>query len=307
MNRANLRTEIQRMTGRNDSGFDSRINEAINRALRQWGHEHPWDSLRTIETITHPGGRTLVFPRFVDRAVWLVDKTNQRAVEAATRQWDREETWSLAQSYVGYADSWEPAGYQAVCTNVTNSLSIRSSSNSDNLTAYITGTIRLNGSTETVDTYVGGEPLTLSGATGVTTTSSFLTIDSINLSDYPAGVVQVRCGSSVVGVIGPYDKESRYFAARLMDIPSASTAFMYGAVRYAPPLISDSQAPPPCVDPDFILWHAASDIHWQLHEGERYKEALGKASRILNDRMSTERLGSDQGLRIVPWDGEDDA
>lgn len=307
MNRANIRTEVQRLTGRNDAGFDSRINEAINRSLRQWGHECPWESLRSIETIVHPGGRTLVFPRFVDRVVWLCDKTNMKAVEASTRQWDREDAWSLTQQYVGYADSWEPGGYAAVNTNVTNALSIRSSSNSDNPTAYLTGTLRPSGSTEAIDTYIGGESLVLSGATGVTTTSGFLTVDSINLSDYPTGVVSVRCGSSVVGLIGPYDKESRYFTARVMDIPAASTSFMYGAVRYAPPLISDSQAPPPCVDPDYLIWAAASDIHWQLHEGQRYQEALQKANAVLRDRMSTEKQGSDQGLRIVPMDWDEDA
>lgn len=304
MNRSNLRTEIARLTGRNDAGFDSRINAALNRALREWGHQHPWDSLRTIETITHPGGRTLVFPRYVDRAIWLLDKTNQKAIDAATRQWDREKTWELSQNYVGYAETWEPAGYQAVCTNVTNGVSLLSSNNSDNKTAYLTGTVRLAGSTETVDTYIGGESLVLSGATGVTCTSSFLTIDSIHLSDYPTGTVSVKCGGSTIGIIGPYDTESRYFAGRLMDIPAANTVFLYGAVRIAPPLISDSQAPPPCVDPDYLVWQAASDIHWQLHEGQRYQEALQKAQHILNERMGTERMGSDQCSRIVPadWD-----
>jgi hypothetical protein len=304
VNLTDLRTEIKRLTGRNESGFEGRIDEAVNRALRQWAVEFPWEGLKLVGDITHLGGRELTFPRHVSKVIWVADKTNNVSVEASTRQWDREHAYSYTADQTGYADEWEPAGISPLLTNVSNAISLLSSDNTDNRVVYLTGLAYRSGGTDVRDLYEASLSMTLSGATGVTLGTDLVHVESVSVSDYDSSgaVITVNCGGGVVGVIGPGDKRPQHQKIRFFEIPAANTVFRYGALTEPRPLVNASQSAPPEVDSDYLIWGAVADISWQLREGDRAQMAKRKAQQIANERRARERMFGDYGSRIVPED-----
>jgi hypothetical protein len=303
MNLADMKIEVKRITGRNDSGFDARIEKALNRSLRQWARAQPWDDLKRVIDITHPGGRTLYLPSEVERLVWMMDKTNAKSLEA-TNQWDRMDAYGYANDRTNNSDNWRTAGYSPTFTGASGPLAIYSSATSDVASVYVTGQVLPGGGTAPRDLYELGETFSVVGATPVTGTNTFTRVTSIAKATDITGVLTIQCQGGTVGHIGPYDLESRYPMIELFEIPTANTVFRAGVLTRPPRLTAAYQAPPPSVDSDFLIWAAASDIHYQLGEGERSQAALSKAGAIARERCGVEKMFGDWYGQIVPEEND---
>lgn len=293
--------EVQRLTGRNDSGFQDRIKRGLNRALRQWARALPWEGLKRYGTIAHSGGRELVLPGEVERLVWLVDKTNQDPVAAGSR-WDQDYTYELSTDSAGYVSGWEDGGTSPVWTAATGPLSIYSSGASDVLSLYVTGQAQHPSQSGPLGLYEVGETLSIVGTTAATSTNSFYRVDSIAKTDDADGYITVCSCGTPIAVLSPFDDDSQYRKVRLMEIPSAGTEFLYCAYVRPTPLINGAQTPPPSVDQDFLVWAAASDVFWQLKEGQRASGAWKRAEEIARHERGVELGFGDWGGRAVPED-----
>jgi len=302
MNFNQLVIEVQRITGRNDSGFTDRIKKSINRALRQWARALPWDGLKKHGTIAHSGGRDLYLPAEVERLIWLLDKTNQEPVVTSS-QWDRDNAYELAQDQNGYASQWEFGGVAPTWTPVSGPISIYNSGASDVLSVYVTGLAQHTSMSGPMGLFSVGETLSLIGLTAATGTNSFYRIDSICKSDDSDGYITIQAnGTDPVAILSPFERESQYRKVRLLDIPAAATEFMYCAYVRPTPLVNGAQTTDPSVDKDFLIWAAASDIFWQLREGDRAKGAWKKAEEIARHERGVERGFGDWSGRVVPED-----
>jgi hypothetical protein len=299
MNLADMKIEVKRITGRNDSGFDARIEMALNRALRHWARSQPWADLKRTIDITHPAGRTMYLPSEVERLVWLADKTNAHAMEMQN-QWERQDPYGYLNDRSNNPEAWKMAGFSPTFTNASGPLAVYSSDTSDIASVYVTGQVLPSGGSAPRDLYEFGETLSVVGATPVTGTAVFTRITSISKASDTTGLIKVDCGGNPVGYIGPYERDAKYPAIELHEIPKANTIFRAGVFVRPPRLTSAYQAPPPSVDTDFLIWAAASDIHYQLGEGERSQAALAKAGSIVREKCSVEKMFGDWYGQIVP-------
>ena len=294
--------EVQRLTGRNDSGFVDRIKAAVNRAVEEWARTSPWPGLQRVGNIVHAGGREMVLPSDVDRLVWLLDVTHQTPVSVGDDRWDTSWPGYYATDLVSRAYEWEDAGYTPIFTGVTGLLKVWSSGASDAATIYITGFNQ--------DTAVSGpmglhqvvEAIALVGSTPYTTTNCYQRIDSIGKSADCNGIIKVSCGGDVVSMMGPLEAEARYRKIRFMAIPGAGTEFKYFGYTRPPRLVNTAQCPPPSVDPDYLTWFAAADIHFMLREGDRCKYCTERAEKLAARVITKERMFGDTSSRVIPED-----
>jgi len=306
MNLSDLQNEVRRVIGREDSTINNRITQSLNRALREWANEFPWEGLFEINDITHQGGAILTFPRRVARVAWVADATNMTPVAPGTRQWDREAPRTYLGNIGGRALQWEPAGISPIWTNITNYVSLKSTYNNDNRDVVVSGIAYRQGGSDLLQTIEVTTKLGLSGETGVTLSDySFLSLNMVAVENYqtsPASEIQVCCEGDVVGVIGPFDLSPQHQRIRLIKVPDANTVFRYGAYLEPQPLVESYQPVPPNVDVDYLTWFAASDLLWQTREGERSAYARKMAEKVAESRRQRERMFGDGAGRIVPED-----
>lgn len=307
MNLTTMQTEVKRIIGRQDSSLDGNITQALNRALREWATEFPWEGMTEVGEITHQGGSILTFPRHVARVAWVADKTNTRAVPHGSRQWDREAPYTYLTNKTGYALQWEPAGLSPIWTNITNTLSLISTWNGDNRNVCVTGRAYYEGgSGSPLKTIQTSQLVGLSGETGVTLSNyNFISLDMVSADAYqtsPAAEIHVVCEGDVVGVVGPYDLSPQHQRIRFIEVPAADTVFRYGAYLEPMPIVESYQSAPPNVDVDYLTWFAASEILWQTKEGERSAYARKMADRVADTRRERERMFGDGCGRIIPED-----
>ncbi len=298
MNLGQIATEVQRLTGRNDSNFVDRIYAAVNRAQRQWARSLPWQSLKIIGEIAHSGGRDLYFPLEVERLCWLMDKTNEHHVEAGT-QWEVNDAASLAQDMLGYATQWEDYGLSPTWTSVSGPVYAVSSSVSDICTIFITGKVQHPSVSGPLGRFELTESLSVAG-TGVTGTQNFLEVKTINKSIDSVGYFTLYCSGSPVAIIPPYEREPRHRRVRLIDIPIVGTVFTYGAYTQPMPLVHASQSPPQSVDCDFLVYAAAADIFWQTKEGQNADAAWKRAGEIARHVQGSHMQFGEWCGRIIP-------
>lgn len=293
--------EVQRNTGRNDAKFLDRIKAAINRAVRQWARAIPWPALKVTGDITHQGGRELILPSEIDRLIWIMDKTNSRAVEAGS-QWDRMDTYEYANDLAGFAMEWIDAGYTPLFTAVSGPLVVYSSGASDILTLHVYGQAQSASLAGNLGMYQASDQLNMVGASPYTTTNSYIRVDAIGKSADIDGVLTIECLGGIVGFIGPYEDEGQYRKIQFMDIPAANTVFKYGGYTRPPKLVDGNQHLPPSVDEDFVMWAASSDIFWQMREGSKAQSAWARAEEIGGHDISKEKQFGDTSSRIIPED-----
>ena len=306
MNLSDLQNEVRRVIGREDSTINARITQALNRALREWANEFPWEGLFEIGDLTHSGGAILTFPRRVARVAWVADATNLTPIDPGTRQWDREAPRTYLGKLSGRALQWEPAGISPIWTNITNYISLKATHSGDNRDVVISGVAYRQGGSDLLQTIEVTHKLGLSGETGVTLSDyQFINLNMVAVDNYrtsPASEVQVWCEGGMVGVIGPFDLNPQHQRVRFVKIPDSGTVFRYGAYLEPQPLVESYQPVPPNVDIDYLTWFAASDLLWQTREGERSAYARKMAEKVAESRRERERMFGDGADRIVPED-----
>lgn len=299
-----IKNEVRNITGRNDATFDVRIGNAINRAIRQWVREFPWQGNKVVAEITSAGGRELIFPPEVEQVMWLLDATNYTEVAAATQQWDREYPYRYAADYSSYARFWEPAGVVPLFTGFSGYISFRSSEADDDQIRII-GRANFSGVSGPPQlNYYADTTVTLPGVagTGATCTTLFTHIDAIKIANAPDGVVSIWSGAGPVGLMNKFNLEPRYVRVRLMDIPTTGTKFKYGAYVAPAQLIDNAQPLPPYIREEFVSWLAASEVYFHLRDTEKQQMAWNQAQRILTEEKGKERMFGDSQQQIVPED-----
>lgn len=294
--------EVQRLTGRNDSGYVDRIKAAVNRAVEEWARLLPWPGLQRIGDINHAGGRELVLPSDVDRLVWIMNKSTPAAVAAGDGHWDECFPAEFANDTVGTPYQWEDAGYTPTWTGVTGPLQVWSTGASDAAVIFITGFNQDTAISGPLGVYQVAEAVNIVGATPYTTTSMFQTVESIGKSADTDGVIKIACGGVVVSMIGPLEADARYRKIRFMNIPAAGTVFKYYGYTRPPRMVNSSQVPPATVGADYLMWQAAADIHFELREGDRSKYCSSRAAAIAQGVITKEQQFGDSTSRIVPED-----
>jgi len=301
MNWNELATQVKILTGRNDSAFDTRISEALNRGLREWGRVRPWESLKKVDTIVHNGGRHLVLPADVERLIWIMDATNSYPIEASDRQWDRDAPYDYAQDVTGRATQWEPDGYVPTLTGVSSYVELRYTA-SDNMTVYLQGWALAAGGTAPRDLYRVGESLNVTGTSPVTSANQYFSLTSVSKSTDVSGLLSVLSQGTVVGRADQYEREARYQRIKFMKIPTAGTTFKYEYYAKTADRTGTAATPDPAVDEDFLVWFAASEIFMILREGTRATAAKRRAQEIADAVRAKDQMWGDFGARIIPGD-----
>ncbi len=301
MNFSDLKIEVKRLTGRNDTAFDDRIEKAVNRAVRQWARGQPWADLKRVIDVAHPGGnRKLYLPSEVERCIWVVDKNNTQALDRANEQWDRDDTYAYVNEVQGYTDEWRPAGMSPAFTDVSGPLAVYSDNASDTELIYIAGQVLPSGGSGVLMYVEVGESLTLNGATPVTGANNLIRLDSLCKASDTNGTVRVDAQGGAIAYLGPYEREAAYPVLELLDVPNSAKTFQCGVYTRPPRLVNAYQSLPPSVSPDYVIWMAASDIHYQLGEGERSVAALRKAKDIAADECGVEKMFGDWNGQLIP-------
>lgn len=140
------------------------------------------------------------------------------------------------------------------------------------------------------------------GATSYTTTTNFISVESIVKSSDCTGLIKVTCDGAVVSLLGPLDQAAEYRKIRFMNIPAAGVTFKYGAFAKPHKLKDNNQSPHPSVDPDFLAWYATFLIQTQLKEPEAAARARALALSISAEQITKMRQRSDGNERVVPED-----
>jgi len=299
---------VQRKTGRNDSGFEPRIREAVNAAIRTWARIIPWPSLEKWGEVTYEGGGFLYLPADVNKVIWLLDKTNQNSMEQSQDTWDRDAPSSLCQDTVGTPYEFEDRGMSPTITTVSGPMVAFSTDSDDVIGVYFEGMISPSISTYSLSsafhTYHGIKDITLNGCTPVTCSQIFTSLSSAGKTADSDGAIILQCNGQTVGIIGPMENQSTYRKIKIMNIPAIGTVFKYKSYCDPCKLTDTNQPVPWSVDYDFLVWKAVSQILWDLRETDRAFAAERQAGKIAQQHIKREEMFGGEGGRVQPEDME---
>lgn len=300
--RSKITTQIQNLTGKNESDFQTTIHGHIDAAIREWSRLRPWPSLRREISLYANGTRYLTMPSFVERPVSVFDVTNVAPV-AAGSHWDEQYPGGLAQGTVSRAIEWQDAGYVATTVDPTGHITIQSSHASDTATVYFEGFIHDSGASGTpMERILVQDSLSLNGQTPVSSTYDFEEILSIGKSSDTSGYVTVKdaVAGSVISRLGLYEDRATLRRIQFMRRPAAGTHFEVTVITRPPTLESDDNALHPSIDADFVKWYASALVLYQI--GERQAGAFyeAKAEKKLEDAHQRELNFGDNQIQMLP-------
>lgn len=309
MNLSNLKLEAQRLAGRVDSGFDTRTKNWINEAIDRWTMLDPLGLLSDELTLTSDGTKDLFLPSFVAKVRSIFDQTNEFPVQRQ-ENWDQKLPSQFAQETAGRSYWWRDLGYSAVGCNPSASV----------VTSGALKYLTLNHDYEAIGCYVEGLT-TQSGATGpgvytnrvreyvttmsgtaVQTGNGYVSIFTIGKPDTTTGRVMVdwtnAAGSTsqLAAVIGAQDFFSKYRHAQLLYKPAAGTEFKVKYIRRVERLQDDNEMPPPFINPYFLIWWAAGNIHSAMKEYAEARDKWAMAEKFLKEESFHEQAHGDQDV-----------
>jgi len=281
-----------------------RIKEAINAAIRDWARVLPWPSLETWGEVTYTGGNYLYLPGNVHKAIWFVNTTSKHNVDQSSDTWDRDYTVPLCDDTVGDSYEFEDRGLSPTATPVSGPLAAFSTDASDTIGVFFGGMLQPSVTTGSLAPefakYNTVEEITLNGATPVTCTGSFLSLESIGKTDDSTGAIIIQCGGSTVAIIGPLENESTYRKIKIMYKPAVGTVFKYKGYCDPQKLKDTNQPVPHTISFDYLLWNATASILWDIRETERAMVAEQKAQYIVKKHIAREEMYGGEGGRIQP-------
>jgi hypothetical protein len=258
--------------------------------------------------VTHVGGRYIYLPGYVNKLIWLLDKTNKNPVAAGDKTWDRTYPTSYSEDTVNYAVEHEDQGLFPTFTTVSGPVAAYSTHTSDVIGLYIEGDVVPGGSSFSLpadfNKFRTIEELTINGSTPVTSVNTFMDICTVGKVADAEGAIMLQCGGKTVGIIGPLEDMSTYRRIALMSIPEVGTVFIYKGYTDPPKLTETNQTVPHTVNIDFLTWKATADILWDLRETERALVCEKKAGQIAEQHIKQEELFGAGGGRIEPEDME---
>jgi hypothetical protein len=311
VNLANLVTEAERLAGRVDSLFFSRVRRWINEAQEQWATEQPWPQLLREESFTTNGTRSLMLPPRVRTVLWAADQTNQRPLDLM-KHWDREFPAAFFGNTLGAAQVIRQMGISAVSRQpaTVGPLTFNTLS-SDSFSVYVAGlALDTNASGSAEGLYYARETVPIASDGTYTSTTLFSRIDTLGKDDFTPADIQVRDGASNLLARIPRDSyQTQYRQLDLLFIPPAGTQIAVQYLTVPEPLVDNAQVPHSSVDPEYLIWYAAGLIHEAQSEVQQSQIKLARAKEILNRRIHKEKNFGDQDWRALPetgyWNDED--
>lgn len=311
MNLSNLITEAQRLAGRVDANFNNRTRRWLNEALTQWAIGSPWAALERTETFVADGTEKLVLPPRVLTVKWIADRTNQWPLDPS-RHYDREYPTALLAGTSGAARRWTEGGVQAVIRQpaTAGALEIQTTA-SDSFGLYVQGLAENSDASGTAERYyLVEEKIDVAGSGPYSTVNSYVQIDVLGKDDYtPADVTVKDSDSNLIARLPAHGFNSEYRVVEMVLRPTAGTQFDVRYVSRPAPLIENYQTPHPSVDPEYLIWYAASMIHRAQGQSQDAESKRAHAQNILQTRAYKDRMHGDKDLRALPdqeyW-GHDD-
>lgn len=293
----------QLRTGFNDSAYYSRWRNFVNRAIRDYSREQPWDGLEQTETFTTDGTRYLVLPSYVDSVISLTNGQTGHPIECAD---DLEKSDPLAWSQVlsGVAHKYTRAGQVPVTKSPSGYLWFSSSSASDVGAIHVTGFV--------ANSAASGQPLARTfaelsmnaqGTSGVTLTTLFTDFISISKASETNGdffFYDAGASNAPLAFIAKSETASGFRRLALHFKPASGVPVQVRFRYKLSPIVSDAQAPHPSVKPDYVVEKA---IHYHQLEQEQYQKAQladAAATRVLAGEAQKERIHNEVVQTLVP-------
>lgn len=309
MNVGEILTQAQRLAGRVDPGFDSRVVRFINEGVDVWARKIPWPTLRRVGDFVATGGRDLVLPPHVLRVVWIADKTNKNPVHPLD-PWDREYPVPYMADSSGAPQHWREEGIVPVIAQPTSpaTLEVRTTA-SDSFAVHIAGYARDTTASGTADYEHFVEEILSVGGTGTySTANQYIRVISIGKDDLTNGDLRVYNGTTAISRIHRNRYRAEYRRLEFLQIPTAGTEIRVGYLERPPALTQATQQAHPAIDPDYLVWYAAGLIHHSQNQKDMGDVYIARAEQKLEDRIYAERMHGDRDLQGIPdqnyWDNE---
>jgi hypothetical protein len=311
VNLATLVIEAERLAGRVDTNFFSRVRRWINEGQDAWALECPWPTLLREETFVANGTRSLILPSRVKVLLWAADQDNSRPIDNL-KHWDREFPASLFQNTSGAPRFSRQMGVQAVFRqpSTTSRLTFNTTV-SDVFSVYVAGlALDTTASGTAENLYYAREVVNIAGTGTYTSTTLWNRIDTLSKDDYTPADLTVRdSASNLVARVSRDVYRSEYRQLDLLHIPSAGANIAVQYLTGPEPLVDNEQVPHTAVDPEFLIWYAAGLLHAGQGEEQQSAVKLARAKEILNRRILREKQFGDQDWRALPepgyWQDED--
>lgn len=302
-------TQAQRLAGRVDPGFDSRVLRFVNEGIDHWARKIPWPTIRRVDDFVADGTSQLILPPHVLRAVWLADKSNKHPI-APLDPWDREYPGRYMGESTGPADFWREQGIVPVTVQPASPAFLQViTTASDSFNVHLSGYVRDTTASGTANYEVFAEEILSIGGTGTyTSATQFVRVMSIGKDDVTNGDLLIYNGSALISRIHKNRYVSEYRRIEFLQTPAAGTQIRVGYLERPPPLTSSQQHPHPAIDTDFLIWWAAGMVHHAQNQKDMGDMYLARADAKLQDRIFAERMHGDRDQQGIPdqgyWDSE---
>lgn len=304
MNLLQLIEACETKTGWNDPGYRENWRLFLNEGIRTFASKYPWPGLEEYYQAVTNGTRYLVLPHFVDTIVSVLNRSTSSPV-MREGEYDKFYPASQAQRSPGTIFSYDKIGTVPVLADPLGYVWIRPTDPTD------------AGYNLSVTGYVSN-----SGASGSPLDQTQQTISLINLpsSAYtlPALFTQIVAISKAtdtngdfflfdagannrhISFLSRYESEASFKRLQFMYPPAATTQLEIRYRRKIPPLINNTQAPHPAVDPDFVIAQAIA-AHYRSRE-DFTKAGLidNRAREYLQDKANKEQNFDEPFQQIIP-------
>lgn len=302
MTRADIITQVGRLTGRTDDSYEATIAGFLNQSIREYARERPWIGLRQLWKTFATGRPYIILPQWVQRPLSVFDVSNVNPVEAGAL-WDFEQASAYASRVSGLAIEWRDMGTVPTVTEPSGNVTVASGDSSDTEAIRITGFAHISEASGTaLESKVVHESLTLTGTSPVSSTYSYTQLLSISKTNDTSGDVSVRDAASgtLLTTLGAYDDETRHLRIELLRVPTAGTEFRIAVMRRPLELEDDAQAPEPGISEDYLIWHTAGLSLISLGERQAGVTYVQKAQAIVEKEHFRDRNFGDTPLQMIP-------
>ena len=242
LNFSEITTQVANMIERPDSAFLTRIQGYVNQRYRSIAKERPWADLCRQFTVPQVVGQAyIIMPNWITSII-DVHQTDTPLVLALQRYFNFLNRHINDLNDTGNPFVMTPVGNIGILTPMPSDsvITIVSSSTSDN-----TQTIRCRGynsnSTAILDS------IQLNGVTPVNGTVTFSSVGGLepwfSKSDDTVGEITVKSGSTVLGYMGPKDRDMQYAKWSLWPAPTQANTLYVTAKKDIQRLINPEDTP----------------------------------------------------------------
>lgn len=302
MNLGTLITESQRLAGRVDPDWQSRTRRWINEAQDQWAKAVPWPALIRRETFSTHGSAEFILPPRVLSIRWLGDRTNSAPADA-TRFWQRELPAAFFGRTSGRLSFWHDLGFSAISRElIPPTPIIFRTTVSDTFSGYVAGLTQDSAASGTADEYFfTSEEISITGSGPVSSVHTYVQVETLGKDDFTPGDLLAYDGSSnLVARIHANDYESKYRRLEFLYVPPEGTQVEIEYIHRPSRLVHNYEIPNPAMEPEYLIWYAASMIHAANAEEEHAAIKRARADEILQRQIAVEKLHGEHDWRSMP-------